>query len=192
MYYACTSIIDISCVWYLFICTDLNPILRQHKLSCLRVSSLAHVRASLLIGTSAGVILLLPLPAIGTTGTVTGSLAPLALMEGHAGPISFVATMATWKGNRPDMLDSACKSETETDMLVFSGGDGFEDFLSTAPSAAITDCSSCVNVWRCWNHSCEMIHLFYFVNATLSFKLIVTCKLIANLFHGINCIELNS
>lgn len=71
-------------------------------------------------------------------------------MEGHAGPISFVATVATLKGNRPDMLDSARNSETETDMLVFSGGDGFEDFLSSAPPvAAITDSSSRVNVWRC-------------------------------------------
>ena len=93
-------------------------------------------------------ILLLPLPAIGTTSTVTGSLAPLALMEGHAGPISFVAAMAL-RGNRPDVVYSASKSESEMDMLVFSGGDGLEDFLSSTPPAAITDCSSCVNVWRC-------------------------------------------
>ena len=130
-------------------CTDLDPILRQHKLSCLRISSLAHVKSSLLIGTSAGVILLLPLPAIGTTSTaITGALVPVALTEGHAGPVSFVATVAL-KGDRSDMLDSAHKSEARTDMLVFSGGDGFEDFLSSVPPEDITDSSSCVNVWRC-------------------------------------------
>lgn len=128
-------------------CIDVDPILRQHKLSCLRISSLVHVRSSLLIGTSAGVILLLPLPAIGPKSTaVTGALTPIALTEGHAGPISFVASVAL-KGNISDALDGADKPEAETSMLVFSGGDGFEDFLTSIPPEDITDSSSCVNVW---------------------------------------------
>lgn len=102
-----------------------------------------------MIGTSAGVVLLLPLPAIDTKWTaLTDTLVPLALTEGHAGPISFIATVAL-KRNRSDLMDSAYDSDTETDMLVFSGGDGFEDFFSSVPLGDITDSCSCVNVWRC-------------------------------------------
>ena len=92
-------------------------------------------------------ILLLPLPAIDPKSTaIAGTLTPIAMTEGHAGPVNFVASVAL-KDSRSEVLDGAHKTEAETSMLVFSGGDGFEDFLASVPLDDITDSSSCVNVW---------------------------------------------
>jgi len=46
-----------------------DDIIRQHKMACLRVTSLLACRDQLWVGTSAGVILTLPLPKLSLTST---------------------------------------------------------------------------------------------------------------------------
>ena len=114
-------------------------------------------KSSLLIGTSAGVVLQLPLPTVSSDTTeISGPLTPIAVTEGHAGPVNFIASMMV-DNLREETLgqgstlasipESPPPSASST--LVFTGGEGFEDFVSSLPYDEISDNTSCVNIWRC-------------------------------------------
>jgi len=53
-----------------------DDIIRQHKMACLRVTALLACRDRLWVGTSAGVILTLPLPKLTLTSTKATVSAP--------------------------------------------------------------------------------------------------------------------
>ena len=127
-------------------------------MSCLRVTCLLHRKSSLFIGTSAGVVLQLPLPTIAAdTTTVSGSLAPIAVTEGHAGPVNFIASMVVDNlqeeriegGNTLASIPESPPPSGPSSTLVFTGGEGFEDFVSSMPCDDISDNTSCVNIWKC-------------------------------------------
>lgn len=51
-------------IFFLLLPSDCDDIIRQHKTACLRVTSLLACKDLLFIGSSAGVILTLPLPLL--------------------------------------------------------------------------------------------------------------------------------
>ena len=59
---------------YLFLCAAADDIIRQHKAACLRITALLVCKDLLWVGTSAGVILTIPIPKI-TSTTTHGALA---------------------------------------------------------------------------------------------------------------------
>ena len=79
-----------------------DAIIRQHKSACLRVTTLLHVKDILFVGTSAGVII------------TVHDCNPMGLLQGHTGHVRF--------------LTSVESNVNESQVLVISGGDGFEDF----------------------------------------------------------------
>ena len=138
----------------------MDPILKNHKLSPLRITALLHVKECLIIGTSAGVILMLPLPMISASASsVTGPLIPIALTEGHAGPVNFLASMHIDPAHKVEEEQSVKNIPEQTapkntasgniPILVFSGGEGFQDFVSNMSLEDIPDNNSCVNIWSC-------------------------------------------
>ncbi|XP_033116116.1 rho guanine nucleotide exchange factor 17-like [Anneissia japonica] len=148
-----------------------DAIIRQHKAACLRITSLLICKDLLWVGTSAGVILTVPLPkitatttSIEETPTVTGS------SQGHTGHVRFLAAvdipspkpvntrkiseqapdnknkLVHTKGHRPVSAAGAIMSN----MMVISGGDGYEDFGLTSPneSAGKEDSTNHLLLWQ--------------------------------------------
>lgn len=117
--------------------TSCDDIIRQHKAACLRVTSLLACKDLLWIGTSAGVLLTMPLPHITPTTTkmnITPSV--VGVSYGHTGHVRFLTNVEyptanlenthqrySYKG-KPDQ-------RTNSKLLVISGGDGYEDFRSS-------------------------------------------------------------
>ncbi|XP_052795496.1 rho guanine nucleotide exchange factor 17-like isoform X2 [Mya arenaria] len=135
-----------------------DDIIRQHKAACLRITALLVCKDLLWIGTSAGVILTVPVPKI-TSTTSKGSLtAPTVTgrVHGHTGHVRFLTCVEMSPINMPPILGSGkTRADTAnnnrdppsphdiskrrssvatmtaalaTRMLVISGGDGYEDF----------------------------------------------------------------
>lgn len=129
-----------------------DEIIRQHKTACLRVTSLLAVKDMLWVGTSAGVILTLPLPPISQTTTKLQTIPPLTgIPHGHTGHVRFLTCvemsgetggLAASRG--PGLARLARKEGgvsaaglgvgSVARILVISGGDGYEEFTSSASS----------------------------------------------------------
>ncbi|XP_076467848.1 rho guanine nucleotide exchange factor 17-like [Babylonia areolata] len=135
-----------------------DDIIRQHKAACLRVTALLVCKDLLWVGTSAGVILTLPLPNV-TSTTTHGALASPAvtgLVYGHTGHVRFLTAVELWgSGAGQKNSEGAATKDTTvlpeihrrssvaapvptmaTRMLVISGGDGYEDFRNSSASDA--------------------------------------------------------
>ncbi|XP_021921500.1 rho guanine nucleotide exchange factor 17 isoform X2 [Zootermopsis nevadensis] len=128
-----------------------DDIIRQHKAACLRVTSLLACKDLLWIGTSAGVILTMPLPHI-TPATTKLANVPNAtgVPHGHTGHVRFLTFVETVPAQSGDSLmvrssahhrhsmkskpELQSSSNTSVKLLVISGGDGYEDFRTSSVS----------------------------------------------------------
>ncbi|XP_061682759.1 rho guanine nucleotide exchange factor 17-like [Syngnathoides biaculeatus] len=78
-----------------------DAIIRQHKAACLRITALLACKDLLWIGTSAGVVLTLVIPAASSgTGTcaVKSPLVPMGSAHGHTGHVRFLTTVELPEG----------------------------------------------------------------------------------------------
>uniref|UniRef100_A0A4W5PMZ4 Rho guanine nucleotide exchange factor 17 n=1 Tax=Hucho hucho TaxID=62062 RepID=A0A4W5PMZ4_9TELE len=151
-----------------------DAIIRQHKAACLRITALLACKDLLWIGTSAGVVLTLSIPAV-SSGTVSGTLrsplTPMGSAHGHTGHVRFLTSIelpegfnvnfplpADTTGNHVTPLtrrDSARRRASvllpvKTNQLVISGGDGYEDFRLTNSSETVgrDDSTNHLLLWR--------------------------------------------
>lgn len=122
-----------------------DDIIRQHKTACLRVTALMAVKDMLWVGTSAGVIVTLNLPHITPTTTKLQNTPPLAgNPHGHTGHVRFLTCVemsADSVPRGPGFTRFTTRKEgvqpggsNQGRILVISGGDGYEDFSSSANS----------------------------------------------------------
>lgn len=136
-----------------------DDIIRQHKAACLRVTALLACKDLLWVGTSAGVLLTLPLPHLTSNTSRLGCPPNIAgVPHGHTGHVRFLtavetteppgrhhhhrslrcsrgdggaATGASLAGRRASLTPAAgCR------LLVISGGDGYEDFRNAGLTEA--------------------------------------------------------
>lgn len=155
-----------------------DAIIRQHKAACLRITALLVCRDLLWMGTSAGVVLTLPMPKLGLSSTTLKEL-PTATgsNQGHTGHVRFLTfvdlnnafsnnnnaskriTMPSSSDRTTENLSSdgaVTNSEGErrksgsSGMLVISGGDGYEDFGATTPNelAGKEDSTNHLLLWQ--------------------------------------------
>ncbi|XP_058793844.1 uncharacterized protein LOC131665757 isoform X2 [Phymastichus coffea] len=136
-----------------------DDIIRQHKAACLRVTALLACNELLWIGTSAGVLLTVPIPHI-KSSTQRMSQVPLVtgIPHGHTGHVRFLTCVETAspskseprpKANRYSLKGSKSLGAQQSNangsgnsvergrLLVISGGDGYEDFRGPQASAEL-------------------------------------------------------
>ncbi|KAK2847131.1 hypothetical protein Q5P01_010130 [Channa striata] len=78
-----------------------DAIIRQHKAACLRITALLACKDLLWIGTSAGVVLTLVIPAVSSgtgAGTLKSPLVPMGSAHGHTGHVRFLTTIELPEG----------------------------------------------------------------------------------------------
>ncbi|KAM9358653.1 rho guanine nucleotide exchange factor 17 [Symphorus nematophorus] len=78
-----------------------DAIIRQHKAACLRITALLACKDLLWIGTSAGVVLTLTIPAVSSgtgAGTLKTPLAPMGSAHGHTGHVRFLTSIELPEG----------------------------------------------------------------------------------------------
>uniref|UniRef100_A0A3Q3WRF4 DH domain-containing protein n=1 Tax=Mola mola TaxID=94237 RepID=A0A3Q3WRF4_MOLML len=151
-----------------------DAIIRQHKAACLRITALLACKDLLWIGTSAGVVLTLTIPAVSAgTGAATlkSPLVPMGSAHGHTGHVRFLTSIELPEGfdmklppTTPDSTgidgnlqrrDSARRRASahippKSNHLVISGGDGYEDFRLTNSSETVgrDDSTNHLLLWR--------------------------------------------
>lgn len=121
--------------------TSCDDIIRQHKAACLRVTALVHCKDLLWIGTSAGVLLTMPLPHVTPTTGKLNSIPPVTGMShGHTGHVRILSSVelphplpkkCTPKKSAKVKPQAELTSANSTKFLVISGGDGYEDFRTS-------------------------------------------------------------
>lgn len=150
-----------------FLCLGSDAIIKQHKAACLRVTALLTCKDLLWIGTSAGVVLTLPLPIIAPNATsVQAPLDVSASSQGHTGHVRFLTAVEIGKPedkDEPSSSQSANRSPRRAQLniekanlsfpseniFIISGGDGYEDFKSTAnESAGREDSTNHLLIWK--------------------------------------------
>lgn len=123
-----------------------DDIIRQHKAACLRVTALLASRDLLWVGTSAGVLLTMPLPHITLTTTRLSNIPPVVgVPHGHTGHVRFL-TFVDWQNaiaesshhhhhhhhqHQRHSYKGKPEQRNNSRVLVISGGDGYEDFRSS-------------------------------------------------------------
>ncbi|XP_062241277.1 rho guanine nucleotide exchange factor 17-like [Platichthys flesus] len=78
-----------------------DAIIRQHKAACLRITALLACKDLLWIGTSAGVVLTLVIPAVSSgtgAGTLKSPLVPMGSAHGHTGHVRFLTSIELPEG----------------------------------------------------------------------------------------------
>ncbi|XP_026183721.1 rho guanine nucleotide exchange factor 17 [Mastacembelus armatus] len=78
-----------------------DAIIRQHKAACLRITALLACKDLLWIGTSAGVVLTLAIPAVSSgtgPGALKSPLVPMGSAHGHTGHVRFLTTIELPEG----------------------------------------------------------------------------------------------
>ncbi|XP_022061774.2 rho guanine nucleotide exchange factor 17 isoform X1 [Acanthochromis polyacanthus] len=90
-----------------------DAIIRQHKAACLRITALLACKDLLWIGTSAGVVLTLVIPAV-SSGTVAGTLKspllPMGSAHGHTGHVRFLTSIELPEGFDMNLPPAAADS----------------------------------------------------------------------------------
>ncbi|XP_055929410.1 rho guanine nucleotide exchange factor 17-like isoform X2 [Argiope bruennichi] len=131
-----------------------DDIIKQHKSACLRITAMLTCKDLLWIGTSAGVILTVPIfPVASNTTTCEVSPTVIALPHGHTGHVRFLTCVEATPGapldpagnNKGSVRSTKSKenvngrrastsaaSTVSNKLLVISGGDGYEDFSSSS------------------------------------------------------------
>lgn len=142
-----------------------DDIIRQHKAACLRVTSLLACKDLLWVGTSAGVIITVPLPHLAhNTHRVQAPLNMVGIPHGHTGHVRFLTSVELTPENRTSRLKSHPKysfkgrdhphhqpgTAAPAKLLVISGGDGYEDFRSSGMSelAGRDDSTNHLLLWQ--------------------------------------------
>ncbi|XP_077301096.1 rho guanine nucleotide exchange factor 17-like [Arctopsyche grandis] len=146
-----------------------DDIIRQHKAACLRVTSLMACRELLWVGTSAGVLLTAPAspprpPAPPTLCGIpqghTGHVRFLTVVEATSIPGAAASNLNVANNQKPSVLrrsihspnksKNTTESSTSGQLLVISGGDGYEDFRSSGVSevAGREDSTNHLLLWR--------------------------------------------
>uniref|UniRef100_A0A671L5U3 Rho guanine nucleotide exchange factor 17-like n=1 Tax=Sinocyclocheilus anshuiensis TaxID=1608454 RepID=A0A671L5U3_9TELE len=146
-----------------------DAIIRQHKAACLRITALLACKDLLWIGTSAGVVLTLAIPPVSSTGlgSLRAPLLPMGSAHGHTGHVRFLTCIELPEGfdvNFPPPSESGkfltrrdsarrCASiilPVKSNLLVISGGDGYEDFRLTNSSETVgrDDSTNHLLLWR--------------------------------------------
>ncbi|XP_053564699.1 rho guanine nucleotide exchange factor 17 [Bombina bombina] len=146
-----------------------DAIIRQHKSACLRITALLACKDLLWIGTSAGVVLTLPITT--STNSLKVPLIPVGLSQGHTGHVRFLTSVELPDGfditfplpedqgnnqssdveNRdPTRYRPSPINQSKTKILVISGGDGYEDFRLTSSSETVgrDDSTNHLLLWR--------------------------------------------
>ncbi|XP_032075583.1 rho guanine nucleotide exchange factor 17 [Thamnophis elegans] len=141
-----------------------DAIIRQHKAACLRITSLLACKDLLWIGTSAGVVLTLPIA--GNPAVLKTPPLPVGLSQGHTGHVRFLTSVelpegfnvlfplpgepGTEKPSESDKRDSTRLRSSKSKILVVSGGDGYEDFRLTNSSETVgrDDSTNHLLLWR--------------------------------------------
>nr|XP_034173333.1 rho guanine nucleotide exchange factor 17 isoform X7 [Osmia lignaria] len=147
--YECLTDINIAPAVTKMLTTGCDDIIRQHKAACLRVTALLACNELLWIGTSAGVLLTVPIPHI-KPSTQRMSQPPIVtgIPHGHTGHVRFLTCVETTTPSKPDPRPkvnrySLKSSKTQQNninrgkLLVISGGDGYEDFRGPQASAEL-------------------------------------------------------
>ncbi|KAK1168181.1 rho guanine nucleotide exchange factor 17-like [Acipenser oxyrinchus oxyrinchus] len=154
-----------------------DAIIRQHKAACLRITALLACKDLLWIGTSAGVVLTLSIPPMSTnTSSQRTPLVPMGSAHGHTGHVRFLTSIelpedfdeafplprehgnSTLASESPAGLqqrDSTRRRastviQSKSNLLVISGGDGYEDFRLTSSSETVgrDDSTNHLLLWR--------------------------------------------
>ena len=153
-----------------------DAIIRQHKAACLRITALLACKDLLWIGTSAGVILTNPLPTIKlNTHSLRNAPGPTGSPHGHTGHVRFLTSVEVPKSQykekaqlSPEININRATSPSPTSpakvvenlprkddssktvTLVISGGDGYEDFRTSATSETVgrEDSTNHLLIWR--------------------------------------------
>ncbi|KAK8749646.1 hypothetical protein OTU49_015465 [Cherax quadricarinatus] len=142
-----------------------DDIIRQHKAACLRVTSLLACKDLLWVGTSAGVIITVPLPHLAhNTHRVQAPLNMVGIPYGHTGHVRFLTSVeltpeprtSRLKGHgrysfkSRDHLHHQPGTAAPAKLLVISGGDGYEDFRSSGMSelAGRDDSTNHLLLWQ--------------------------------------------
>lgn len=163
-----------ACWFFFFDFLGSDAIIRQHKAACLRVTALLACKDLLWIGTSAGVVLTLPLPTItASTASLRNCPSATASFHGHTGHVRFLtAVEVPREGSQDHTNDKGSNTTISTtlstspstpnaphtpgsssrDVLIISGGDGYEDFRasSASESAGRDDSTNHLLIWRVW------------------------------------------
>ncbi|XP_055643721.1 uncharacterized protein LOC129779951 [Toxorhynchites rutilus septentrionalis] len=114
--------------------SNCDDIIRQHKAACLRVTSLMACKDLIWVGTSAGVLL-----TIAAASMSKGTSLPVVtgIPHGHTGHVRFltfveapVSSSSTEESAKPTIKTDATTGSRSSNLLVISGGDGYEDFRS--------------------------------------------------------------
>ena len=130
----------------------------------MRVTALLACKDLLWIGTSAGVVLTLPLPTITvSTASLRNCPSATASFHGHTGHVRFLTAVEVpnegTQDNSNEKVSSASSNSTpplqsgassNRDVLIISGGDGYEDFRasSASESAGRDDSTNHLLIWR--------------------------------------------
>ncbi|XP_058243594.1 rho guanine nucleotide exchange factor 17-like isoform X2 [Hemibagrus wyckioides] len=146
-----------------------DAIIRQHKAACLRITALLACRDVLWIGTSAGVVLTLPVPPVTSnvaTAPLRTPLVPTGSAHGHTGHVRFLTSVELPEGfdvHFPSQAESELSSDGavqqrrsstlltgKSTLLVISGGDGYEDFRLNSSSETVgrDDSTNHLLLWR--------------------------------------------
>ncbi|XP_039986455.1 rho guanine nucleotide exchange factor 17-like [Xiphias gladius] len=101
-----------------------DAIIRQHKAACLRITALLACKDLLWIGTSAGVVLTLAIPAVSSgtgAGTLKSPLVPLGSAHGHTGHVRFLTSIELPEGfdmNFPPPTTDSTGNHSQTGSAV--------------------------------------------------------------------------
>nr|XP_034971270.1 rho guanine nucleotide exchange factor 17 [Zootoca vivipara] len=141
-----------------------DAIIRQHKAACLRITAILACKDLLWIGTSAGVVLTLPM--MSNSASLKTPPSPVGLSQGHTGHVRFLTSIelpegfdilfplprdpGTEKSNDLEKRDSTRHRPPKSKMLIISGGDGYEDFRLTNSSETVgrDDSTNHLLLWR--------------------------------------------
>ncbi|GFS42197.1 rho guanine nucleotide exchange factor 17 [Trichonephila inaurata madagascariensis] len=148
-----------------------DEIIKQHKLACLRVSSICVEKNLLWIGTSAGVVLNLPLPNITSASStevvpnIIGKINIIGMPHGHFGYVRFLTSICATsskdspaQGEPSTSYSDSYKPSGSQDLsnadqysaVIISGGDGYEDFgnVTSMDTAGRDDSTNHLLMWR--------------------------------------------
>ncbi|XP_046817651.1 uncharacterized protein LOC124423673 isoform X4 [Vespa crabro] len=147
--YECLTDINIAPAVTKMLATGCDDIIRQHKAACLRVTALLACNELLWIGTSAGVLLTVPIPHIKpSTQRISQPPIVTGIPHGHTGHVRFLTCVETSTSSKPEPRPKVNRYSLKSKkvhqnninrgkLLVISGGDGYEDFRGPQASAEL-------------------------------------------------------
>lgn len=139
---------------FVFSVSGCDDIIRQHKAACLRVTALVTCKDLLWIGTSAGVLLTMPLPHISSTPKLASAPTVTGIPHGHTGHVRFLTSVEMPLGPPDTSHRNSYKVKQDprsnTKLLVISGGDGYEDFRTSnlSEGAGREDATNHLLLWN--------------------------------------------